>query len=61
MSRTRPTLPPGHPAPASAIYEQLNIFGSSTGIEVHVQQGHPLPDAPLGHSWAITEDKANDC
>lgn len=51
----RPTYPPGHPAPASTIYEQTNIFGSPTGIRVKVAHGHPLPTAPVGHEWVVAE------
>jgi hypothetical protein len=45
--------PPGQPAPISATYEQMNLFGSPTGIRVSVACGHPLPGAPIGHEWAV--------
>jgi hypothetical protein len=46
----RPVHLPGQTAPASATYEQMNVFGSPTGIRVNVMQGHPLPEAPIGRS-----------
>lgn len=52
----QPTHPPGRPAPVSGIFEQMNIFGSPTGIMVRVPCGHPLPAAPVGHGWAIGEE-----
>ena len=51
----RPTHPPGHPAPDTGIYEQINVFGSPTGERAYVLHGHPLPAAPVGHGWAIDE------
>lgn len=57
----RPTHPPGHPAPATATYEQINVFGSPTGIVAHVPHGHPLPPAPVGHGWAIGQERSEDC
>jgi hypothetical protein len=57
----RPTYPAGHPAPKSGIYEQINVFGSRTGIKVHVADGHPLPEAPIGHDWVVAEDSKGDC
>jgi hypothetical protein len=56
----RPTHAAGHPAPASAIYEQVNVFGSPTGIRVHVPHGHPLPEAPIGHDWVVAEEASED-
>jgi hypothetical protein len=51
---TRPSVHvPGQPAPASGTYEQINVFGSPTGVRVTVAQGQPLPMAPVGYSWAI--------
>jgi hypothetical protein len=50
-----PTHLPGQPAPESATYEQVNAFGSTTGIRVRRVEGHPLPDAPIGHSWVIVK------
>jgi hypothetical protein len=57
----RLTYAPGHPAPASGIYEQINIFDSATNIRVHVPRGQPLPAAPIGHSWAAVKDESDDC
>ena len=57
----RPTHPPGHPAPATATYEQVNVFGSPTGIKIRVPRGHPLPKAPVGHGWAVAEEHPEEC
>ena len=38
----------------------MNIFGSPTGVRVNVVHGQPLPQAPVGHDWAIAEDNADD-
>jgi hypothetical protein len=57
----RPVHQPGQPAPAFATYEQMNIFGSPTGIRVTVTHGHPLPEAPIGHDWTVVERDPNDC
>jgi hypothetical protein len=51
----RPVHLPGQSAPASAIYEQMNIFNSPTGVRVKVVCGETLPSAPIGHGWAIVE------
>ena len=56
----RPVHLPGQPAPASATYEQMNVFGSPTGIRVNATRGHPLPEAPIGHGWAVVEGDADD-
>jgi hypothetical protein len=52
----RPEHAAGEPAPAAGIYEQLDIFGSPTGIRAKVMCGHLLPAAPLGHNWARVND-----
>jgi hypothetical protein len=57
----RPVHLPGQPAPASATYEQMNVFGSPTGIRVNATHWHPLPEAPIGHGWAVVEGDADDC
>jgi hypothetical protein len=51
----------GQPAPVSATYEQMNVFGTPTGVRVRVQRGHPLPDAPIGHEWAVVVEHPEDC
>jgi hypothetical protein len=51
----RPEHAPGDAAPATGIYEQLTVMGSPTGIRVDVAHGHPMPSAPLGHSWTLVE------
>jgi hypothetical protein len=52
---------PGDAAAAAGVYEQLNVFGRPTGIRVALTHGHPLPNAPIGHSWMlIDEDTASD-
>ena len=44
---------PGHPAPASGVFSEVNIFGTPTGEVVHVEVGAPLPAAPIGFRWVI--------
>jgi hypothetical protein len=48
-------------APAAGTYEQLNIFGSPTGIRINVRHGQPLPVIPDGHSWMLTSDDGDEC
>jgi hypothetical protein len=57
----RPEHAPGEAAPAAGIYEQLNIFGRPTGIRVNVGHGHPLPSAPVGHTWTLADDNRTEC
>jgi hypothetical protein len=57
----QPVHPPGQPAPTSGTYEQMNVFGSPTGVRVTVMHGHPLPAAPIGHGWSAVEGDADDC
>jgi hypothetical protein len=57
----RPTHPAGHPAPTSATYEQINVFGSPTGIRIRMSRGHPLPETPIGHAWAVVEEHPDEC
>jgi hypothetical protein len=47
--------------PAAGTYEQLNIFGRPTGIRINVEHGHPLPSAPLVHSWTLADDDRAEC
>jgi hypothetical protein len=42
---------PGDRAPATANYEELNVFGSPTGAVVHVRKGDRLPGAPRSFTW----------
>jgi hypothetical protein len=42
---------PGDPAPATAHYEELNLFGSSTGAVAYVREGDRLPPAPRSFTW----------
>jgi hypothetical protein len=42
---------PGDRAPATAHYEELNVFGSPTGTVVHVHAGNKLPPAPRNFTW----------
>jgi hypothetical protein len=57
----RPAHTAGQPAPTSAIYEQINVFGTPTGVTVRVPRGHPLPEAPTGFDWAVVEEHPEDC
>jgi hypothetical protein len=47
---------PGDPAPETGRYRLLNVFGRETRRHVHVVQGHPLPDAPMRHTWRLVSD-----
>ena len=38
----RPVHVPGQSAPAPGTYEQINVFGSPTGVRVNVAHGQPL-------------------
>jgi hypothetical protein len=42
---------PGSEAPEDGVYEQLDIFGASTGITERVAKGGRLPLAPQGYTW----------
>lgn len=42
---------PGGRARNPGIYEQLNVFGTPTGILAAVDEGDGLPDAPRGFTW----------
>lgn len=44
---------PGDPAPASGVFEELNIFGTPTGRTAQVEIGEPLPTAPVGVGWVL--------
>jgi hypothetical protein len=39
---------PGDLAPASGVFHEINIFGTSTGLTAQVEAGEPLPGAPVG-------------
>ena len=52
----RPEHLPGQSAPTSAIYEQMNIFNSPTGVRVKVVRGESTAVCPDGASWAVVED-----
>ena len=53
--------PPGQPAPVSATYELMNVFGTPTGARVRLPRGQILPDAPIGHDWTVVEEHPEDC
>ena len=42
---------PGGEAPEDGVYEQLDLFGASTGITERVGKGERLPLAPQGYTW----------
>jgi hypothetical protein len=46
---------PGETAPTAGTYELLSVFGSPTGVRVDLQHGHPMPEAPRGHTWTLVE------
>lgn len=54
----KPALMPGEPAPATGDYQQLRVFGSSTGVKVTVLAGQPLPAAPIGFTWVLARNSA---
>jgi hypothetical protein len=56
----RATHGAGQPAPSSATYEQMNLFGTATGIKIRVRRGCPLPPAPIGHGWVVDEEHPED-
>jgi hypothetical protein len=41
----------GDRAPATAHYEELDVFGSPIGAVVHVHKGDALPSAPRSFTW----------
>jgi hypothetical protein len=43
--------PGGTPAPASATYETVNLFGRRTGHRITVRMGDILPALPRGFGW----------
>ena len=44
-------LPPGASAPASGLYEELNVFGTPTGNTIFVLDGEKLPTSARGFTW----------
>jgi hypothetical protein len=46
---------PGEHAPATGHYEELNVFGSPTGVVHHAREGKRLPAAPHGFTWRPAE------
>jgi hypothetical protein len=47
--------PPGAQAPSGGIYEQCNVFGSTTGVRMALASGQNLPAAPRGFTWRVVE------
>lgn len=47
----------GEPASQGGVYQQLNIFGTPTDTTIRVEQGEPLPAAPRGFTWRLTEER----
>jgi hypothetical protein len=47
--------PGGTPAPVSATYETVNLFGRKTGHRIVAQCGEILPALPRGFAWVIVE------
>jgi hypothetical protein len=41
------------PAPASATYETVNLFGRKTGHRVKLAEGEMLPALPRGFAWVV--------
>jgi hypothetical protein len=44
------------PGDAAPVAGKLNVVGQPTGIRANVDQGHPLPPAPRGHTWTLVEE-----
>jgi len=42
---------PGSVARESGLYEQIAMFGVSTGISEQIARGERLPLAPQGYTW----------
>jgi hypothetical protein len=55
VGRDEEEFTPGSPAPATATYESVNLFGRRTGHRVTVQQGDSLPPLPRGFGWVLPE------
>jgi hypothetical protein len=53
--RTAAEHPPGIPAPTAGIYEQRNVLGSVTGVQVSMAKGETLPAAPRGFTWSLVQ------
>jgi hypothetical protein len=47
--------PPGAQAPSGGIYEQCNVFGSTTGVRVALASAQNLPAAPRGFTGRVVE------
>ena len=46
---------PGDLAPVPGLYYEVNVFGTPTGRSVQVGHGEPLPEAPRGFGWRMSE------
>jgi hypothetical protein len=47
--------PGGTPAPASATYETVNLFGRRTGHRIEARRDEILPTLPRGFVWIAIE------
>jgi hypothetical protein len=47
--------PAGTPVPAGGIYQQCNVFGSTTGVSIALANGQKLPASPRGFTWRLLE------
>jgi len=61
VARDGQEYPGGTPAPASATYETVNLFGRKTGHRITARQGEILPALPRGFGWVAieAEDRAD--
>ena len=48
---TRDEYLPLSPAPHTGIFEELDVFGSPTGVVAFVNKGELLPGAPRSFTW----------
>jgi hypothetical protein len=52
---------PGGEAPATGVYQELNVFGTLTGRWKSVRAGDRLPRAPIMFSWRLVwQNRAED-
>ena len=59
MSQEFDHLKPGEPAPATGTYSEHNVFGTPTGNWIDVNNGDPMPPAPVGFTWRRVECSAD--
>jgi hypothetical protein len=43
-------------APLTGHYEELNVFGTPTGVMIHGHAGERLPEQPRGFAWRLRRE-----